>query len=100
MNTPRYQHIRFYKLDISEDFFHGKMRYYKAGFFNGRTILDGELVVIMPWTKVRSARPFGKPAGVSVHLCKSSVARPPQAVTPGGDRTPEAIGGNELTPSA
>lgn len=90
MSTPRYQHIRFYKLDIAEDFFHGKMRHTKTGFFTGHTVLDGELVIVMPWTKVRSARPFGKP----------TVNRPPVPVTPGGDRTPEAIGGNELTPSA
>lgn len=60
MSTPRYQHLRFHVLKIGEDFFYRKYRYYKYGFFTGRTILDGELVVIMPWVKVRSARPFGK----------------------------------------
>lgn len=33
-------------------------------------------------------------------LAEEKLIRPPQQVTPGGDRRPETIGGNELTPSA
>lgn len=111
--STRYQHVRFHKLNIGEDFFFRRFRYTKTAYTLGRTVLDGRAAVVMPWTKVRSTRPFGKLASVSVHLCKSSVARPsvfedslgehvrpPVPVTPGGDRRSETIGGNELTPSA
>lgn len=89
MNTPRYQHLRFHELKTGEEFFTKKFRYYKSGFFTGRAILDGELIVVMPWTRVRSARPFGKVKDV----------RPPQKVE-GGDKSSETIGGSELTPSS
>lgn len=86
MSTPRYQHIRFYKLNTTEDFFHGKLRYTKGSCFTGHAVLDGELVIVTPWRKVRSARPFGKPSvSHSVNLCASSVERPPVPVTPDGD---------------
>lgn len=84
----RYQHVTFRKLAVGEEFFTKKFRYTKSSFFTGRMVLDGELIFVSPWRKVRSTRPFGK------------VTRPPVAVTPGGDRRSETIGGNELTPSA
>lgn len=88
MSTPRYQHLRFHQLKTGEDFFTRRYRYYKSSFCTGRMILDGELVFVFPWTRVRSTRPFGKAS-----------PRPPQVVE-GGDRSSETIGGNELTPSA
>lgn len=56
----RYQHLRFYKLKHGEEFHTNKFRYYKAGYFTGRAILDGERVFVFPWTRVRSTRPYGK----------------------------------------
>lgn len=115
----RYQHVTFRKLAVGEEFFTNKFRYTKSSFFTGRMVLDGELVFVSPWRKVRSTRPFGKPAfacsvginNVALGCCAPQAGehlrplnvllpRTPQTVTPGGDRTPEAIGGNELTPSA
>lgn len=116
MNTPRYQHVRFCDLNTGENFFYRKYRYYKANCYTGRAIRAGDPVFIFPWTKVRSTRPFGKlvvlrktivghvAQTLAVNAPYSNVInidpRPPVPVTPGGDRTPEAIGGNELTPSA
>lgn len=58
----RYQHIRFYKLKIGEDFFVGKLRYEKRGHFSAQSwrIEFITRVRVMPWTRVRSTRPYGK----------------------------------------
>lgn len=106
--STRYQHITFRKLAVGEEFFTKKFRYTKSSFFTGRMVLDGELVFVSPWRKVRSARPFGKakpdllPLELRTLTGEGPVVdvRPPVAVTPGGDRTSETIGGSELTPSA
>lgn len=113
MNTPRYQHVRFHALKTGENFFHGKLHCYKTSCVTCRAYIDGELFFFSPWRKVRSTRPFGKVVppifpleletltgeGPTVRIVFRET-RPPVAVTPGGDRTPETIGGNELTPSA
>lgn len=109
--------VRFYEIDTDEDFYVVPRLYCKTGFFTGRSILNGQLIVVMPWRKVRSTRPFGKvvctvginnvafgccapQAGEHLRPLNVLLPRPPQTVTPGGDRTPEAAGGNELTPSS
>lgn len=55
----RYQHVRFYKINIGEDFFFGKFRYTKTTFFTGRADFGRRAIAVMPWTRVRSTRPYG-----------------------------------------
>lgn len=115
MSTQRFQHVRFCKIKLSEDFFFGAFRYRKARYFLGRAVLDGRGIVVMPWTKVRSTRPFGKAKpgllplelqtltgeGPIVDVIRplNVLTRPPQKVE-GRDITSETIGGSELTPGS
>lgn len=99
--STRYQHIRFYQLKIAEDFFFGKFRYTKAGFFTGRTVLDGRAVVVMPWKKVRSTRPYGPIAPRIVgHVARVLAVNAPYLTAVNETRPPEAPGGSEKCPSA
>lgn len=54
--SPRYKHLRFFRLDIGERLDINLVSYRKAGVFSAQNSFTGALRRVMPWTKVRSRR--------------------------------------------
>lgn len=101
MRTPRYQHVRFCKINVGEDFFYRRQRYTKTSYLLGRAVLDGRVIAVAPWKKVRSTRPYGPIAPRIVgHVARVLAVNAPYLTAVNGTRPPEAPGGSEKCPSA
>lgn len=124
--SPRYKHLRFFRLAVGERLDINSVTYKKVSAFSARHSLTGARRCVMPWDKVRSTR-LVKPEPAPIVKAYDKLLRcepwPPNmgcqgdpdpriaehynAVPPytkeeasGGDRTPESIGGGEKTPSS
>lgn len=55
----KYRWLPFWRLERNEFFTIGKTPYEKLWFGVAETCVGGRLRVVMPWTRVKSTRPYG-----------------------------------------
>lgn len=60
MKQQKYHWLPFWKLEREEVFYIGKTCYEKLWFIFAATCVAGHFRMILPWTRVKTTRPFGK----------------------------------------
>lgn len=59
MKQQKYHWLSFWSLDREEVFYIGKTCYEKLWFIFAATCVAGHFRMILPWTKVKTTRPYG-----------------------------------------
>lgn len=60
MKQQKYHWLRFWRLEREETFHIGKTCYEKLGLVLAVSCHEGRLRVFMPWTRVKTTRPYGR----------------------------------------